>query len=136
MILFSDNVEDTVAPDFELDVGPLFGDESDFELDVEPDDPPVIQPAVQADEETVVQAVEEPVQAVEEPVVEAVEESVVQAVEEPVVQAQEEVMREEEPVVAAAVGVRRRRPSQRIIKLKLAKKVGGEGSNAEKPLDI
>ncbi|KAL4590926.1 hypothetical protein LXL04_003873 [Taraxacum kok-saghyz] len=112
-----DVVEPTVAPDFELDVGPLFGDESEEELDVEPDDPAVLQPAVQVDEEPVVQAVEEPV-----------------------VQAQEEVMREgrveEEPVVAAAVGVRRRKPSERIVKLKLAKKVGGEGSNAEKPLDI
>ncbi|KAL4563609.1 hypothetical protein LXL04_027654 [Taraxacum kok-saghyz] len=105
-----DIVEPTVAPE----VGPLFGEESDIKLDVEPDDPPVIQPTVEAQEDTVDPAV--------------------QPDEELVVQAQEEVMREgraeEEHVVAAAVGVRTRKHSERIVKLKLAKKLGGEGSNA------
>ena len=92
--------------------------QSDFEPDVEPDDQPGVQTIVDPD-----------VQPGEELVVPD---------EEPIVQAQEEVVREaeEEHVVAAEVGVRTRKQSERIVKLKLAKKWGGEGSNAEKPLDI
>ena len=46
-----------VEPDVAHEFGPLFGEESDFELDVEPDDPPVIQPTVEAQEDTVDPAV-------------------------------------------------------------------------------
>ena len=111
LILIADRVE----PDVAHEVGPLFAEESDLELDVEPDDQPVIQLVVQAQEEPI----DPDVQPEEVPVVPD---------EEPVVQAQEEVVREaraeEEHVVAAEVGVRTRKQSERIVKLKLAKNWG------------
>ena len=86
---------------------------SDVEPDVQPDG---VHTAMEEEQERVVEAMEEE----QEPVVEAVEE--------------EEVR--EARVVPANVRVRTRKQSERIVKLKLAKNWGGEGSSAEKPLHL